>query len=136
MKRSWQTMIAFVMAVAAVSGCALSEGEATEATDTSELATTAFTLHLGTEVAPQNQVVVSSSDGTPDRRCIGGCLFAYLAGAKLSLRVPFPTDRPNCVAFSGWTGACAGQGNPCSLVLSNDLGAEAIWTPIRGCQPL
>jgi len=130
-------MTAVVMMGASVTGCALSGDELKEGQATEDLIapSAAFVLHLSTETAPQDQVDVTSSDGTPLRQCFGGCSFAYLAGAALTLRVPFPTDKPNCIVFNGWTGACAGQGSTCNLVLNSDLTTEAIWAPIRGCHP-
>jgi hypothetical protein len=118
---------------------AMMSASAAGAEDTAELGATtnadSFVLSLTTEFAPQNKVVVTSSDGTPSRDCVGSCNFAYLAGASLSLRIPFPTDRINCVQQVRWTGACAGQGKTCNLVLNSNLSTEAIWVPIRGCDP-
>jgi hypothetical protein len=47
-----------------------------------------------------------------------------------------PQNRIDCLAFSGWSGACAGQGATCTVVINSDLttGAE-FGTVIRGCVP-
>jgi len=132
---SLSVMTAFVMMSAPVTGCALSDDGAKESQRAAAL-DSAFTLNLSTETAPQDKVHVTSSDGSPPRDCFGtGCQFAYLAGSVLTLTVTFPTDRPNCIFFSGWSGACSGQGNPCTLTLNSDLTTEALWSPIIGCDP-
>ncbi|HEU4733492.1 MAG TPA: hypothetical protein VFT22_36615 [Kofleriaceae bacterium] len=122
-----------------MAGCAVSDDSVQHSQNTAELGAitnnSAFTLFLTTEVAPQDKVDVTSSDGTPLRSCTGGCAFAYLAGSVLTLRVPFPNDKVNCIHFTGWSGACSGQGNPCTLVLNSDLTTEAIWANTIGCQP-
>jgi hypothetical protein len=132
--------IVFVMVSGLVTGCALSDEPVNESQSTAELGAirneSAFVLTVSTETAPQDKVNVTPSDGSPGRTCFGtGCQFAFLAGVTLTLRVPFPTDKVNCIFFAGWTGACAGQGNPCTLVLNSDLTTEAIWDPIIGCNP-
>jgi hypothetical protein len=135
---SLSVVTALVMIGASAAGCAVSDEGVNESKTAAELTTTsgsAFVLTVSTETAPQDKVQVTSSDGSPTRDCFGGCSFAYLAGASLGLRVVFPTDKVNCIHFTGWSGACAGQGNPCSLVLNSDLFAEAIWSPTIGCQP-
>jgi hypothetical protein len=129
---------ALVMMGASAAGCAVSDEGVNESKTAAELTSTsgtAFVLSLSTETAPQDKVHVTSSDGSPARDCFGGCSFAYLAGSTLTLRVVFPTDRVNCIFFSGWSGACSGQGNPCTLVLNSNLSTDAIWSPIIGCQP-
>ncbi|HET7500170.1 MAG TPA: hypothetical protein VFK02_04180 [Kofleriaceae bacterium] len=122
-----------------MAGCTVAGDDVTEGQDTAALgaitSSSAFTISISTETAPQDKVTVSSSDGTPTRDCFGGCTFAYLAGATLTLRIPFPIDRTNCIQFSGWSGACSGQGNPCVVVLNSDLSTEANWSTIIGCQP-
>jgi hypothetical protein len=95
----------------------------------------AFVLSLGTETNGQNSVSVQSSDGTPTRECVGGCDFAYLAGSTLTLLVDNPTDVANCLRFSAWDGACAGQKNPCTIVLNSDLSTNALWSRITHCIP-
>jgi hypothetical protein len=95
----------------------------------------AFSITISTETAPQDLLQVTSSDGTPERDCFESCQFAYLAGSTLTLRVPFPTDQVNCIRFAGWTGACAGQGATCTVVLNGDLVTEAVWAIIRHCSP-
>jgi hypothetical protein len=54
----------------------------------------------------------------------------------LTLDVPIIIVRPDCLAFTSWTGACAGQGGrTCTLVMNSDLSAHVPWIPLRGCSP-
>lgn len=135
---SWSTAIAFAILSASAAGCGLSDeglGSGPQEDEASAALTNAFTITIFTETAPQNQVTVTSSDGTPLRSCVGSCEFAYLAGSALQLRVPFPQDRINCLLFGGWFGACSGQGTTCNLTLNSNLSTEVNWVPWRGCQP-
>jgi hypothetical protein len=136
------SVLSMVMACAVLSvsagGCALSDESAREGQAASDLTATSgnsFVLFLSTETAPQDKVIVTSTDGTPPRDCFGGCQFAYLAGSQLTLRIPFPTDKPNCIMFGGWSGACVGQGSTCSIPLNGDTSTSVNWVNIRGCVP-
>lgn len=135
-------VFAVVVTSLATAGCAVSEddlasAEVVHALDTAAAATpAAFVLSITTELAPQDQVRITSSDGRTDP-CIGSCNFAYLAGSNLTITFPFGTsDRPNCLRFQRWTGACAGQGSRCRLTINSNLVTEAVWVPILGCNPL
>jgi len=123
----------------AAMGCVSNDGGASGDADselTLEVGPGAHVLTLSTETAPQNVVDVTTNDGEPPRDCVGtDCQLAFLSGVGLTLRIPFPTDNPNCVAFNHWTGACAGQGNPCTITLDTDKTTEAVWTRLRGCVP-
>jgi hypothetical protein len=137
---SLNVVIGLVMMSASVTGCSVSDDSVNESEHAAELGAitnnSAFTIVIRTETAPQDKVVVTSSDGGPPRDCFG-CTLAYVAGTTLNLRIPFPIDSANCIHFTGWSesGACAGQGNPCTVVLNSDLVTEAIWSPTKGCTP-
>jgi hypothetical protein len=138
MKRSSKMVIVIAIITASAAGCGLTDDHNESQSAAQLTATTntgSFVLSLSTETAPQDKVVVTSSDGTPSRDCFGACQFAYLAGATLTLRVPFPTDTPNCIRFDGWDGACAGQWTTCVIQLNSDLSTTALWAPIIGCDP-
>jgi hypothetical protein len=132
-------VIALAVIAASAAGCGLTDDQTNESQSAAELTaatnTGSFVLSLSTETAPQDKVVVTSTDGTPSRDCFGGCEFAYLAGSGLTLRIPFPTDKPNCIRFDHWEGACAGQGTTCSIPLNSDVWTAAIWVTIIGCRP-
>jgi hypothetical protein len=131
---------ALVMASASLAGCTVSEQPAPEGQSADQLSigprNTAFVLTVVTETNNQNAVSVTSTDGSPVRRCVGGCEFAYLTGSTLTLQVLHPTDIDNCFQFTGWTGVCAPAGTGvCSLVLNSDQLVSAIWSDISGCKP-
>ncbi len=136
---SASVIIAFVVMSASVTGCGFSDDGLSERESAAALGAavnaSAYVLTVSTETLPQDEVIVTSSDGGPARICSGDCQFSYLAGASLTLRIPHPSDRVNCLIFRGWLGACAGQPATCSLVLDSDLTTEAQWAPIRGCIP-
>jgi len=92
----------------------------------------AFVLHLST----REEVEVAASDGSVHPPCFGSrCDIAFIAGVTVTLNVPFTTDEVNCLTFDGWTGACAGQGNPCKLVMNSDLTTATVWKRLLGCSP-
>lgn len=117
---------------ASATGCALSddnvESQSTELGVTPSVA--AFVLTVQTD---EEQITVSSNISTLD--CFGSCNFAYLGGSSLAVRVPFTKDKVNCELFHGWSGACAGQGPICLLVINSNLTTSANWVPLLGCTP-
>jgi len=55
--------------------------------------------------------------------CPSDCSESYVSGTVVTL-----TATPDAVStFTGWTGACAGQGNPCTLTLATDVGTTATF---------
>jgi uncharacterized repeat protein (TIGR02543 family) len=57
--------------------------------------------------------------------CGAECVKRFLAGTTVTL-----TATPNGSSlFTGWTGACAGQGNPCTLTLVADHSVAATFAP-------
>jgi len=89
-----------------------------------------FTLSADTE---ENDITVTSSRGVDT--CFGFCDYAYAGGSSLTVRVAPTTNRADCMRFTGWQGACAGQGSICTLTINSDLSTSAMWGPISGCQP-
>ncbi len=60
----------------------------------------------------------------PGINCGADCSETYLAGTSVSL-----TATPNGDStFTGWTGACAGQANPCTVVVNADTSVTAEFT--------
>ncbi len=62
-------------------------------------------------------LTVSGGSGTGTVQCNGGnCNLTYAGGTALTL-----TAAPGAgFIFESWAGACAGQGNPCSVTMSED----------------
>lgn len=121
-------------------GCVSEEdaapGEGDESGLALEFGPGAHVLTVNTFWTPQSVVKVTSNDGSPQRSCTGSnCQLAYLSGVGLSLRIPFPTDRPNCMYFDHWEGACSGTASTCAVTLDADKSVTAVWKDIRGCTP-
>lgn len=90
-----------------------------------------FALSVETD---ENTVTVTSSRGVDT--CDGGfCDYGYAAGSSLTVRLSSTVNRVDCLRFTGWDGACAGQGSSCTLTINSDIWTDAIWSPISGCQP-
>lgn len=64
---------------------------------------------------------------TNPRRDPTGCTEAYNAGAGVTLTAT-PDSR---FRFARWQGACAGQGNPCSLTMTNNKSVTALFKRSR-----
>lgn len=113
-------------------GCAISDGD-TEDSRAAEVDVvpdvSAFVLHVATEEQP---VTVTASGST--NTCGGSCNFAFLGGTSLSIHAG-PRNIADCLQFSGWSGACAGHANPCTLVINSNLSTTADYTSIAGCRP-
>ena len=124
-----------LISMAAIGGCVAPDGPSDEA-KTEQASTvrpdnSAFVITVGTDENP----VRVSAPGTTTNSCDGSCTFAYIAGTTLTIATN-GTNRIDCLAFTRWGGACAGQGNPCTLVLNSDLSTDAEFeTFIRGCVP-
>lgn len=124
-----------LISMAAIGGCVAPDGSSdeskTEQASTVRPDNSAFVITVGTD---ENPVRVAAA-GTTTNVCSGSCSFAYIAGTTLTISTN-GQNRIDCLAFTRWGGACAGQGNPCTLVLNSDLSTDAEFeTFIRGCIP-
>jgi hypothetical protein len=110
-------------------GCALPDGDA-EGSRAAELRSqSAFVLSVSTDENPVSVTTSSGSNSCPD-----SCQFAYIAGTSLTLHAGFQ-NLGDCLRFSGWSGACATQGQTCTLVINSDLSTTALYSRIFGCTP-
>ncbi len=113
-------------------GCAMTDGD-TESNRTAEAGAapnvSAFVLSVTTEESP---ITVTTSTGK--NTCADSCDFAYIGGTSLSIHAG-AQNLADCLRFSSWDGACAGQGNPCTLVINSDLSTTALYSIIHGCVP-
>jgi hypothetical protein len=136
-----KSMFAIVLGGTLVGGCAMEEVVA-ETERTAELtgaespvapAASAFTLSVSSEgsgirvIAPTH--TLTCADFT-------FCQFAYVAGTAITVKPRRTTDQVDCIRFSHWEGACAGQSSNCQLVVNSDLSTHAVWVPLLGCRPL
>ncbi|MFZ5863148.1 MAG: CARDB domain-containing protein [Nitrospirota bacterium] len=78
-----------------------------------------FTLRAS--AAPLRGSLVVEPAGTPAICVVGDLCFTYNAGQQVTLTVAAATG----FVFTGWTGDCAGQDNPCLLTMDADQNATA-----------
>jgi hypothetical protein len=118
-------------------GCAVTQDGAdpAESADvgavTSNVAAFVLTVHANVE----SDVDVTNS--TSGNSCSAGtiCNFAYLQGTAVTVRTA-AQNRIDCAQFLQWTGACAGQGATCNLVINSALTTTARYKfGIPGCVP-
>ncbi len=65
-----------------------------------------------------------------------GCVLAFPAGTQLTISPESTVDQADCLTWTGWTGQCAGQGNPCVTTISSNIIVNATTHFIfHGCQP-
>ncbi len=72
-----------------------------------------------------NGIILSSPDGI---QCGPDCSETYKRGTSIALTASPAEDS----AFTGWTGACAGQGNPCTLTVNADASITATFVRLAG----
>lgn len=124
-----------LISMAAIGGC-VAAGETGDDGQTEQDVTvsprnSAFVLTVGTDENP----VKITAPGTTTNTCNDSCTFAYIAGTTLTLTTR-ASNTIDCVAFSGWSGACAGQGATCTVTINSDLSAIAVFNKrIPGCIP-
>ena len=122
-----------LISMAAISGCVAADATSDESQTAQALATpaSAFVLSVSTD---ENPVKVVAS-GTATNSCPDSCNFAYIGGSTLTISTA-AQNRIDCLAFTSWTGACAGQGATCTVVINSDLSTSAQFrTRISGCIP-
>jgi hypothetical protein len=124
--------------IGAASGCALSPLDA-EATPADQLGTattdlSAFVLTVSGIEAGVNVASPGRTDFCPEGPA---CNFAYIEGSALTISPSATQNLADCARFTGWRGACAGQGATCSLVINSALSTSTIWKfgGIPGCVP-
>jgi starvation-inducible outer membrane lipoprotein len=123
-----------VMLCAAVAGCAATPSDIDEGQDVQSVtSTSAFVLTVSGEEAAVRVTTTNVSDTC---HADAECQFAFLGGSTLKI-TPTPTKNLiDCLQFAGWTGACAGQGTLCTVVINSDISVgENFWTHLSGCVP-
>ena len=107
-------------------GCATSPAEGTVTESLS-----AFVLTVN---ADETNISVTTGGTTHVCPAFSTCNDAYLGGATLSVKA-VAKNLVDCLKWTSWTDACAGQGNPCSLVINSNLVVGANYGVISGCIP-
>lgn len=80
---------------------------------------------------------IDVTNSTSGNNCPAGttCNFAYLQGTAVTVQTA-AQNLIDCRRFSGWTGACAGQGATCNLVINSDLSTSPGYRfKVSGCVP-
>lgn len=122
-----------VLACASVAGCAAApdadEGELTQGLTTAAtavLTVSGFEADIRVTTTNVNDLCPADSQ----------CQFAFIAGSTLTIAPTATRQLADCLQFSAWQGACAGQGTTCTVVISSDISvSEKFWTRISGCVP-
>lgn len=132
--RTLSSTFSVVLGMMIVSSC-VSQEEHTRENDESQLTdqfstTQAFVLTVSTD---EHSVSVGTPNGQ-HAQCFGSCQYAILQGA-VTISSSITIDKINCVIWRRWTGACAGQGNPCQLSMNSDLETHSEWEFLKGCHP-
>ena len=92
--------------------------------DRSVIATFGLAATLSVALGGSGSGTVTSSPAGIDCGSSGlDCAEAYAAGTTVTL-----TASPVAAVFSSWSGACAGQGNPCRIIMSADQSVTANFT--------
>lgn len=117
-----------------VAGCATTPSDLDEAqADQSITPRTAFTLTVSGEEAAIKVTTTNVSDTCP---ADSQCQFGFVGGSVLTIKPQSTRNLVDCLQFSGWTGACAGQGSTCTVTINSDISVgESFWTHISGCIP-
>jgi len=118
---------------AASGGCAMTDS-GTEGSQTAEIVTPSVSAFVLTVTADENRITVTSSSPTNTCPAFSTCNFAYLGGTALTINTPLK-NLVDCEIFNHWDGACAGQGNTCSVVINSDISTTAFFGPLSGCVP-
>jgi hypothetical protein len=112
-------------------GCAVSDGA--EDREVSEVGlapppVAAFVLSVSAIEGPFT-VTTATGSNTCD---FFQCSFAFIAGTTVTIHA-LHANIADCLQFTSWLGACAGQGETCQLVMNSDLSTNARYGRITGC---
>lgn len=127
-------VLALFMAMAGCAGVDDADGDPsgeTAAAITPTATSQLFVTSVGADT------VVSSAVGVNICPLQSSCTFTYPAPIALSIDVKTILSPVNdCLRFVQWTGACAGQGRPCSITLANAaLVVSSTWQLRPHCIP-
>ena len=132
--RTGTLVLALFMAMA---GCAVTDdSEGDRSSEATAAASSAPTFQL-TVTSAGSDTVVSSAGGVNTCPMTSTCSFAYAVGTALSIDVTTIFSPLNdCLRFVRWTGACAGQGRPCSATITDrNLTVSSTWQLRPHCIP-
>ncbi|HEX3764835.1 MAG TPA: hypothetical protein VHW23_39335 [Kofleriaceae bacterium] len=106
---------------ATLGGCAVTDGdsEASQSAEVTVKPAASFTLTVS---GGQAEEVISS---TSNSVCNSTCGYVFAGGTPLTIEAL--EDNTGCLIFKHWDGACAGQGEVCSIVINSDLTTNAVY---------
>ncbi len=115
-------------------GCALAPDEV----ETEQVAEVSAAPSLSAFVLTVKANFQSDVSVTSSSPCAAGatCNYAFLQGTTVTVETALE-NRIDCARFTAWTGACAGQGPTCTLVMNSDLSTTVARYKfgIPGCVP-
>jgi hypothetical protein len=131
--------LGFLFAALAATGCALDPAgdEASTQSDIHEAPNTAVTLSL-TVSGDNDGGAFLVTDSFGGQQTCAPCQLTFNTGFSVKITQSPTVVRPDCIAFKNWTGACAGQfgtAGLCTLTLTSDMSAVAVWGKIGNCTP-
>jgi len=124
--------LALVVSSAILGGCAVTDSD-TERSQSAEVVVTPASAFVLTVSGIEGEDV--ASPGRLDICTNGQCQFAYIGGTSLAITPDGRDATADCLRFSSWSGACAGQGATCNLVINSNLSVRSVWTRVPGCTP-
>ena len=129
--------LTFVTIATAATGCVADEPASSD--EDQALAVRPDTTVTLTAGALLFGITVHSATGV--QGCSAGsassCVLSFPAGTQLTISPETTVDRPDCLTWTGWTGQCAGQGNPCVITINSNISVNSTFHVIRpGCTPV
>jgi hypothetical protein len=119
----------------AASGCVADEPTGSDEDQAALAVQPDTTVTLTIQVAGlEFGVLVKAASGNQICQNIG-CNLQFPAGTQLTLSPLSTVDRTDCLSWTGWTGQCAGQGNPCVTVINSNITVNTTAHFIAGCVP-
>ncbi|HEX3760506.1 MAG TPA: hypothetical protein VHW23_17445 [Kofleriaceae bacterium] len=123
--------LALVALGATAGGCAVTDGDSEDSQTAQVTAAPAVSPFVLTVTGIESEDVASP---TSDNFCDSTCNYAFLGGTPLTITAV--GSAADCLTFSSWEGACAGQPRVCHIVINSDLSITARFRPpITGCKP-
>jgi len=118
-------------------GCAITDGNAEpgQAVEVGAVTPNVSAFVLTVSASAESDITVTSSAHVDTCSASASCNFAYLQGTALTIETA-AQNLIDCRRFSGWTGACAGQGATCNLVINSNLSTSPAYKlKVSGCVP-
>lgn len=113
-----------------LASCAATDSDADQA-QSDEVSMAPRTTAVLTIGGDEGEDVVSP--GRRDVCLTNSCAFTYTVGTPLTITPDGHNATADCLMFSSWIDACAGQGPTCSLVITGDITVISLWSKRPNC---